>query len=139
LSGANVVFEGITLTPNTAFQSSNTTSVTFRLTQTDPVAATMNWEIRSGSNTGTIVASGTTASTAQNGTRDVSATSISAGVTYFLTGVTATATGKSASLPGTERTGVLVTATPTVQGWTQSSTSVTFRLTQTDVVSSPMT
>jgi hypothetical protein len=41
LLGANTVFEGITLTPTTAALTSTTTTVNFRLTQTDPVSATM--------------------------------------------------------------------------------------------------
>jgi hypothetical protein len=63
---------------------------------------------------------------------------VSAGVTYFLTGVTATATGKSVSLAATERSAILITVTPGTAVLSSTTTSVTFRLTQLDTVSSPM-
>jgi hypothetical protein len=54
----------------------------------------MSWLIRTGSDSGSIVASGTTPLTNQNGIRDVSATGLNSNTTFWLTGVTATATGK---------------------------------------------
>jgi len=139
LFGSNIVFEGITVTPSTDVLASTTSSVNFRLTQNDPIAANIAWAIRSGSNVGTIVASGTTSIINQNATIDVSATGLSAGVNYFLTGVIATAVGKGPSAAGTERTANLVTITPTTAVLSSTTSSVTFRLTQTDSVASTIT
>jgi hypothetical protein len=93
-----------TATPGTGTRTDLTTasSVTFSITNNDSSSANITWEIREGSEFGTIRNSGTSSVGGFNGTT-VSATGLSASTTYFLTNVVATASGKTASDPGIVR------------------------------------
>jgi hypothetical protein len=123
-----------TAIPSTAAIGSTASSVTFRLTQNDAVAATMSWKIRSGSSTGTEVDSDITEATNQNGTRDITISNLSSGTTYWLTDVTATATNKLQSGLAIERSidtevDILQLATPIIQRDTRTTSSISWTIT----------
>lgn len=92
-----------TATPTTATNTATQTSVTFDLTNNDGNPATITWQIRVSSTSGTIVASGTTSSLGTEDTATVGYYSATGSTTYYLTGVRATATNKLQSALATVR------------------------------------
>jgi hypothetical protein len=104
-----------TATPETAVSSVTTNSVTFRIRNLDANIASISWLIRQGTETGTIVNSGTNTNVGSNVDIFPSATGLSSGVVYWLTNITAQASGKTTSQPGINRsttTGTTTTTTP---------------------------
>jgi hypothetical protein len=90
-----------TATPTTATVTNNYNSVTFRITNTDTSTASVVWQIRQGTNTGTLRNSGTLS--LGSGNNNTVSVSTSQCTTYVLTNVIATAAGKDPSEKGIDR------------------------------------
>lgn len=124
-----------TFTPTTSFSGSTATSITFLISNTDDIAANIAWQIRQGSETGTIVAQATQTNVSSNGSFSATATSIASSTTYFLVNVFATASGKTQSDEAVRRSGSTTapppppqpTATPFFSNIVTGNTSISFR------------
>ncbi len=137
-----------TATPETAVSSQTTNSVTFRVRNLDTNTATISWLIRQGTETGTIVNSGTNNNIGTNVDIFPTATGLSSGVTYWLTNIVATASGKTASQPGINRsttTGTTTTTTPAptaapfISQISTTTNSISFRANNDDASAVTMT
>lgn len=95
----------------------------------------MTWQIREGSTSGTIRASGTTGSISSGSFTTVGYYTASTSTTYYLTGVTATATGKAQSALATVRSGTTPsatrTSTPSITGLSCTQSGFTYTLSAT--------
>jgi hypothetical protein len=91
-----------TATPSTSTVSRTHNTVTFNIQNNDALTASVAWQIRQSSTTGTIRDSGT-ATLNSGANTNVSASSLSENTTYWLTNVFATASGKDQSEKGTDR------------------------------------
>jgi hypothetical protein len=91
-----------TATPTTATVTNNWNSITFRITNNDALTASVAWQIRRTSSTGTLINSGTL--NLSSGSNSTVSASTSQCTTYVLTNVIATAAGKEPSEKGTDRT-----------------------------------
>ena len=140
-----------TATPETAVSSVTTNSVTFRIRNLDANIASISWLIRQGTETGTIVNSGTNTNVGSNVDVFPTATGLSSGVVYWLTNITAQASGKTTSQPGINRSTTTSTTTttttttaspqtaqPSFSNISSTSNSISFRANNNDALSVSM-
>ncbi len=101
-----------TATPSTGTDSVTSTSVTFTVANNDDNSVSITWNIREGSQFGSVVRNGTinNVGVGNLGLRNIVGSNLNSGTIHYLTDVIATASGKFASAAGTVRN--LTTTTP---------------------------
>lgn len=110
----------ITATPTTSVGTVTANTVNFNISNNDAATASITWQIRVGSETGSVIASNTV-SVASGATIQASASGLSTGQTYWLTGVFATASGKQISAEATRRSATTTTTTTTTTAAPQTA------------------
>jgi hypothetical protein len=124
-----------TATPSVTIGASTTNTVSFTITNNDALSVITSYEIREGTTAGTLRGSSTNLSQTSGQTTTVTSSSVSSATLYHLVGVSSIASGKERSLsPGSISTRIL-TSTPTTATVSSTTSAVTFRITNNDVLS----